>query len=120
MVEVWEEVGHGQIDKQVVNYSKVRCLSFCCVAVILEGSEAAHGISKSDLVKRMKAYTEKKAKLANQHYFVSKTRLCVMNLPTRVDEKRARLLFQKQAGDVNAKVVQVRITGLAGARYYHV
>lgn len=76
--------------------------------MILEGSEAAKGISKPDLAKRMKAYSEKKAKLANSHYFVSKTRLCVRNLPTRVDERRAKSLFQRHAGDSNAKVVQVR------------
>ena len=51
------------------------------VSVIIEGSEAAKDLSKADLAKRMKAYSEKKAKWAKPHYFVSRTRLCVRNLP---------------------------------------
>ena len=42
--------------------------------VILPGSEAALGLSKSDLQKRQKAEAEKKAKLKMPHYIVSKTR----------------------------------------------
>lgn len=86
------------------------CFYVSLCPVILEGSEAATDISKLDLTKRMKAYSEKKAKLANQHYFVSTTRLCVRNLPTRVDERRAKRLFQSHAGDPNAKVLQVSIS----------
>ena len=43
--------------------------------VITPGSEAADGMSKSDLQKRQKAEAEKKAKLKMPHYVVSKTRL---------------------------------------------
>lgn len=42
--------------------------------LILPGSTAAQGLSKADLLKRKKAETEKKAKLENPNYFVSKTR----------------------------------------------
>lgn len=42
--------------------------------LILPGSIAAQGLSKADLLKRKKAETEKKAKLENPNYFVSKTR----------------------------------------------
>ena len=54
------------------------------VSVILEGSEAAKDLSKADLAKRMKAYSEKKAKCAKPHYFVSRTRLCVSTPETPV------------------------------------
>lgn len=42
--------------------------------LILQGSAAAKGLSKGDLLKRQKAEAEKKAKLENLNYFVSKTR----------------------------------------------
>ena len=77
-------------------------------SVIIEGSEAAKDLSKADLAKRMRAYSEKKAKLAKSHYFVSRTRLCVRNLPTSVDEKKLKTLFLKHTGDPSAKIVQVR------------
>lgn len=59
------------------------------------------------MAKRTKAYAEKKAKLANPNYYVSRTRLCVRNLPTSVDEKRLRGVFQHAAATTSAKVVQV-------------
>lgn len=42
--------------------------------VIAPGSEAAAGLSKSDLQKRQKAEEEKKSKLKLPHFIVSKTR----------------------------------------------
>lgn len=42
--------------------------------LVLPGSAAAKGLSKADLLKRQKAEAEKKAKLENTNYFVSKTR----------------------------------------------
>lgn len=42
--------------------------------VIMPGSAAAVGLSKSDLHKRQKAEAEKNAKLRMPHYVVSKTR----------------------------------------------
>ena len=42
--------------------------------VIMPGSDAALGLSKSDLQKRQKAEEEKKAKLKMPHYIVSQTR----------------------------------------------
>ena len=59
------------------------------------------------MAKRLKVYAEKKAKLANSHFFVSKTRLCVRNLPTHVDEKKLKAVFQNSMGNPTAKVLQV-------------
>lgn len=42
--------------------------------LILPGSAAAQGMSKSDLLKRQKAEVEKNAKLKNLNYFISPTR----------------------------------------------
>lgn len=45
--------------------------------LVLSDSTAAHGLSKSDLLKRQKAEAEKKAKLTNPNYYVSPTRYTV-------------------------------------------
>jgi len=54
---------------------------------IYPDSEAAKSLSKTELAKRLKAEQEKKRKLKNSNYFVSKTRLSIRNLPPTVDEK---------------------------------
>lgn len=76
-------------------------------AAVFPDSEAAKGLSKTDMAKRTKAYAEKKAKLANPNFYVSTTRLCVRNLPTSVDERKLRALFQNTSSP-DAKIVQVR------------
>ena len=88
----------------------VQVSQFCpCLSlppVIFPGSDAAREVSKADMLKRTKAYAEKKAKLSKSHYYVSKTRLCVRNLPTSVDERKLKALFQ-QSASASATVVQV-------------
>lgn len=68
------------------------------------------------MAKRTKAYAEKKAKLANPTFYVSKTRLCVRNLPTSVDEKKLRAIFQHAATSSSSKVVQVERGNELGRR----
>ncbi|EDO39223.1 predicted protein, partial [Nematostella vectensis] len=78
--------------------------------VIKPGSDAAKDLSKADLLKRQKAEAEKKSKLQNPNYFVSKTRLCARNLPLKLNEKELSKVFSK-AGTLDnhkpAKVVSV-------------
>lgn len=69
----------------------------------------AKDLSKADMTKRSKAYAEKKAKLANPNFYVSKTRLCVRNLPTSVDEGRLKALCQHTASGPASSVVQVGV-----------
>ena len=52
-----------------------RNLSLAQEGVIFPNSEAAKEISDADMKKREKAWSEKKAKLKNQNYFISRTRL---------------------------------------------
>ncbi|XP_078364761.1 RNA-binding protein 28-like isoform X2 [Oculina patagonica] len=66
--------------------------------LILSGSTAAQGLSKADLLKRQKAEKEKKAKLENPNYFVSKTRLCVRNLALNVDDSKLKEIFSTATG----------------------
>lgn len=80
---------------------------------ILEGDNAAEGLSAADLAKRKKAWSEKKAKLKNPNYSVSNVRLSVRNMPVDLDEKGLRAVFLKAAKNANIpkppKIVQSKI-----------
>ena len=64
-------------------------------------------LSKSELVKRQRAASEKKAKLANPNYFISKTRLCIRNLVASVSEKQLREVLLKYVKGAPGKIKQV-------------
>ena len=72
-------------------------------------SQEAKLLSKSELVKRQRAASEKKAKLANPNYFVSKTRLCIRNLAPSVAEKQLRDVLIKHVKGTPGKIKQVII-----------
>ena len=75
-------------------------------AMDLQSSESKM-LSKSELVKRRRAASEKKAKLANPNYFISKTRLCIRNLATSVSEKQLRDVLLKYVKGTPGKIKQV-------------
>eukprot|EP01083_Nonionella_stella_P221396 790985_1 len=93
--------------------------------LILEESEAAKGLSTADLDIRKKAWRQKKQKLDNPNFSVSRTRLAVRNLPADTDEKALRraCIVEARAGrkraredeegtmfeDKNPKIVQAKI-----------
>ena len=72
-------------------------------------SQEAKLLSKSELVKRQRAASEKKAKLANPNYFVSKTRVCIRNLAASVGEKQLRDILIKHVKGTPGKIKQVNI-----------
>jgi len=57
-------------------------------SVVRADSEAGKALSKIELAKRLKAEQEKKQKLLNPNYFISKTRISVRSLPLTVDDKQ--------------------------------
>jgi len=67
----------------------------------------AKKLSKPELVKRQRAAAEKKAKLANPNYFVSKTRISVRNLSATVSEKQLKDTLLKYAKGTPAQIKQV-------------
>ncbi|XP_003383450.1 PREDICTED: RNA-binding protein 28-like [Amphimedon queenslandica] len=71
-------------------------------------SEAGQEMSKIDTRKRMKSLQERKVKLKNPHYFISKTRLSVRNLPASTTEKSLKSLIL-QHSDRQAIVKQVKL-----------
>ncbi|XP_043944556.1 RNA-binding protein 28 [Protopterus annectens] len=77
---------------------------------IRAGTKAAEGLSEADLAKRARFEELKRQKLKNVNVFVSKTRLCVHNLPKSVDNKQLRKIVLKAAGggkDVRVKECRV-------------
>ncbi|KAM6283528.1 LOW QUALITY PROTEIN: RNA-binding protein 28 [Spheniscus humboldti] len=65
--------------------------------LIRAGTKAAEGVSDADS-KRARFEELKHQKLRDQNVFVSRTRLCVHNLPKAVDSARPRLLLQVAGG----------------------
>ena len=77
--------------------------------LITPSSTLAKDIPKPDMKKRLKAEAEKKAKLKNPDVFVSKTRLCVRNLPLNIDETKLKEVFAKVGGVAKSHIIQVKI-----------
>uniref|UniRef100_A0A8C8RG49 RNA binding motif protein 28 n=1 Tax=Pelusios castaneus TaxID=367368 RepID=A0A8C8RG49_9SAUR len=66
--------------------------------LIRAGTQAAEGMSATDLAKRARFEELKHQKLKNQNIFVSRTRLCVHNLPKAVGDQQLRQLMLRAAG----------------------
>uniref|UniRef100_A0A8C4XW39 RNA binding motif protein 28 n=1 Tax=Gopherus evgoodei TaxID=1825980 RepID=A0A8C4XW39_9SAUR len=66
--------------------------------LIRAGTQAAEGVSTSDMAKRVRFEELKRQKLKDQNIFVSRTRLCIHNLPKAVDDKQLRQLLLRAAG----------------------
>ncbi|NXG39616.1 RBM28 protein, partial [Dromaius novaehollandiae] len=78
--------------------------------LIRAGTKAAEGVSDADMAKRARFEELKYQKLRDQNIFVSRTRLCVHNLPKAVDSAQLRRLLLKAAGggkDVRIKECRV-------------
>ncbi|KAH3730338.1 RNA-binding protein 28-like [Dreissena polymorpha] len=77
--------------------------------MIRPGTQAAEGLTKQDLEKRMKVDEVKRQKLKNINIFISPLRLCVRNIPPTVDEQSLRKIFKDAAGDPKALILECRI-----------
>nr|XP_033814929.1 RNA-binding protein 28 isoform X2 [Geotrypetes seraphini] len=84
--------------KKVKKPTGTRNLYLAREGMIREGTKAAEGISASDLAKRKRFEEMKYQKLKDQNIFVSKTRLCVHNIPKSVEDKKLRQLFIQALG----------------------
>ena len=61
--------------------------------VILSSSEAADGLTAEEVKRRERYYREKKKKLDNPNFLVSRVRLSVRNLPLELEEKALKRIF---------------------------
>ncbi|XP_053894501.1 RNA-binding protein 28 [Malaclemys terrapin pileata] len=66
--------------------------------LIRAGTQAAEGVSTTDMAKRVRFEELKRQKLKDQNIFVSRTRLCIHNLPKALDDKQLRQLLLRAAG----------------------
>ena len=83
-----------------------RNLQLAMEGVIKEGTNAAVGVSKTDMMKRKLAFEAKKKKLKSLNHFVSKTRLCVRNMPARVNEVELKKLMSKYGHVIQVKIMR--------------
>ncbi|XP_010830067.1 PREDICTED: RNA-binding protein 28 [Bison bison bison] len=79
-------------------------------AVIRAGTKAAEGVSAADMAKRERFELLKHQKLKDQNIFVSRTRLCLHNLPKAVDDKQLRkLLLNSTRGEKAVRIKECRV-----------
>ncbi|KAL7878578.1 hypothetical protein AOLI_G00095520 [Acnodon oligacanthus] len=91
--------------KKVKTHKGSRNLYLAREGLIRAGTKAAEGVSDSDMAKRARFEDLKRAKLKNVNIFVSRTRLCIHNLPKSMDRKRLLHLCLSAAG--GGKRVQI-------------
>lgn len=90
-----------------------RHLKLAKEGVVEEGTPAAQGLSKGDLMKRKQVEHEKATKLRSPNFHVSTTRLAVHNIPKDMTEKELKQLFiqavKSKASKQNPALKQVKI-----------
>nr|XP_020469914.1 RNA-binding protein 28 [Monopterus albus]XP_020469924.1 RNA-binding protein 28 [Monopterus albus] len=78
--------------------------------LIRAGTKAAEGVPEADMIKRARFEEIKRAKLRDLNVFMSKTRLCVHNLPKSVHSKKLReLCLQAVKGVKGARITECRV-----------
>uniref|UniRef100_A0A8C8GRA1 RRM domain-containing protein n=1 Tax=Oncorhynchus tshawytscha TaxID=74940 RepID=A0A8C8GRA1_ONCTS len=75
-------------DKKVKTHTGTRNLYLAREGLIRAGTKAAEGVPAADMTKRTRFEYLKRTKLRDMNVFVTKTRLCVHNLPKSVDSKQ--------------------------------
>ncbi|KAJ0029218.1 hypothetical protein NQD34_004215 [Periophthalmus magnuspinnatus] len=78
--------------------------------LIRAGTKAAEGVPEADMAKRARFEEIKRAKLKDIQVFVSKTRLCVHNLPKSVDTKKLKsICLQGLKGTKGVRITECRV-----------
>uniref|UniRef100_I3KCE4 RNA-binding protein 28 n=1 Tax=Oreochromis niloticus TaxID=8128 RepID=I3KCE4_ORENI len=98
-----------KVDKKKVE-TGTRNLYLAREGLIRPGTKAAEGVPETDMVKRTRFEEIKRAKLRDINVFVSKTRLCVHNLPKSVDSKKLKsLCLQAVKGVKGVRITECRV-----------
>ncbi|XP_033919198.1 RNA-binding protein 28 [Melopsittacus undulatus] len=79
--------------------------------LIRAGTKAAEGVSDADMAKRARFEELKARKLRDPNIFVSRTRLCVHNLPKAIDSTRLRQVLHRllRAGGKGPCIKECRV-----------
>uniref|UniRef100_F6PLL6 RNA-binding protein 28 n=2 Tax=Ornithorhynchus anatinus TaxID=9258 RepID=F6PLL6_ORNAN len=107
--------------KKVKKPTGTRNLYLAREGLIRAGTKAAEGLSATDLAKRTRFEELKYQKLKDQNIFISRTRLCLHNLPKAVDDQQLRKLLLRAAGGGRAvRIKECRVMrDLKGATGNH-
>ncbi|KAI3371397.1 hypothetical protein L3Q82_023989 [Scortum barcoo] len=104
-----EEATQLKVDKVKVE-TGTRNLYLAREGLIRAGTKAAEGVPEADMIKRARFEDIKRAKLRDINVFVSKTRLCVHNLPKLVDNKKLKALcLQAVKGSKGVRMTECRV-----------
>ncbi|XP_037368680.1 RNA-binding protein 28 [Talpa occidentalis] len=96
--------------KKVKKPTGTRNLYLAREGLIRAGTKAAEGVSAADMAKRERFELLKHQKLKDQNIFVSRTRLCLHNLPKAVDDKQLRkLLLNATSGEKRVRIKECRV-----------
>lgn len=99
------------VDKKNLRHEKEkdsRNLYLVKEGVVIAGSQAAVGVSATDMAKRLQLERWKSQILRNLNMFVSRVRLVVQNLPPSLDDAKLRLIFKKYSNP-KAIITEARI-----------
>ncbi|KAA0715143.1 RNA-binding protein 28 [Triplophysa tibetana] len=96
-------------DKKIKTHKGIRNLYLFREGLIRPGSNAAEGVSESDMAKRIRFQDINRQKLKDVRMVVSKTRLCVHNLPKRLQRPQFLKISLKAAGDIGARITECRV-----------
>uniref|UniRef100_A0A672PZB3 RRM domain-containing protein n=1 Tax=Sinocyclocheilus grahami TaxID=75366 RepID=A0A672PZB3_SINGR len=96
-------------DKKVKTHTGSRNLYLAREGLIRPGSNAAEEVSEADMAKRTRFEELKRAKLKDISIYVSKTRLCVHNLPKSVDQQKLQKLCLSAAGGKGVRITECRV-----------
>ncbi|XP_066541052.1 RNA-binding protein 28 [Hoplias malabaricus] len=96
--------------KKVKTHKGSRNLYLAREGLIRAGTKAAEGVSESDMAKRSRFEDLKRAKLKDVNVFVSRTRLCIHNLPRTVDRQRLiQLCLSAAGGGKKARITECHV-----------
>ncbi|XP_031723050.1 RNA-binding protein 28 isoform X2 [Anarrhichthys ocellatus] len=98
-----------KVDKVKVE-TGTRNLYLAREGLIRAGTKAAEGVPEADMTKRTRFEEIKRTKLRAINVFVSKTRLCVHNLPKSVDNTKLKALcLQAVKGGKGVRITECRV-----------
>ncbi|XP_059916068.1 RNA-binding protein 28 isoform X2 [Gadus macrocephalus] len=97
-------------DKKVKVETGARNLYLAREGLIRAGTKAAEGVPEADMVKRTRFEEVKRTKLRDINVYVSKTRLCVHNLPKSVDNTKLKdICFQALSRARGVRITECRV-----------
>ncbi|KAJ8262127.1 hypothetical protein GJAV_G00162570 [Gymnothorax javanicus] len=97
-------------DKKVKVQTGTRNLYLAREGMIRAGTKAAEGVPAADLARRARFEELKRVKLRDINVFVSRTRLCIHNLPKSTDSKQLKALCLKAVGrEKGGRITECRV-----------